>query len=128
MCGFAGVKNKRRDAEGIYVSIIWTPDDFLHQFKIHSKSIGVLKIHGPEYSQSAQAVKLSDLALRINQRFLYEYNFFVNWQLEVRVEKAVELNKKRTYPLCLVGKRAAPPEDCGGPDHFIALRDHFSPS
>ena len=30
------------------------------------------------------------------------------------------------YPVCIGGARAAQPEDCAGPQAFLALRDHFS--
>jgi hypothetical protein len=102
----------------IQITCNWS-DDFLHQFNIHGKTIGVPRIHGPYYSHSAGKVTLADLRLRENERFVYEYNFFDHWQLEIRLEKKCDLDTKRHYPFCIAGKRAAPPESCGGPDHFI---------
>ena len=98
----------------IQITCDWS-DDFLHQFNIHGKTIGVPRIHGPYYSQSAAKVTLADLKLREKERFVYEYNFFDNWQLEIRLEKKCDLDTQRHYPFCIAGKRAAPPESCGGP-------------
>lgn len=110
----------------IQICCNWT-DDFLHQFKIHGKTIGVPRAHGIWYSVSAGKVTLADLNLREKERFLYEYNFFDNWQLEIRVEKPGLFAKRHSYPRCIGGKRAAPPESCGGPEHFNQLRTHYSP-
>jgi hypothetical protein len=89
--------------------------------------MGVPRAYGPWYTESAEQVLLSDLQLRVNERFLYEYNFFDNWQLEIRLEKKCDLEARRSYPLCIAGTRAAPPEDCGGAEQFNRLREHFSP-
>ena len=35
--------------------------------------------------------------------------------------------QKKTYPCCVGGARAAPIEDCGGPNAFMALEEHYSP-
>ena len=110
----------------IQITCNWS-DDFLHQFNIHGKTIGVPRIHGPSYSRPAGKVTLADLNLHEKERFVYEYNFFDHWQLEIRLEKKCDLDTKHHYPFCIAGKRAAPPESCGGPDHFNQLRDQFSP-
>jgi hypothetical protein len=110
----------------IQITCNWS-DDFLHQFKIHGKNMGVPRIYGISYSEPADAVKLADLQLYKNERFLYEYNFHVNWQIEIRLEETDTLTVDRSYPLCIGGKRAAPPEDCGGPAHSNQLRAYFSP-
>jgi len=110
----------------IQITCDWS-DDFLHQFNIHGKTIGVSRIHGPSYSNSAGRVTLASLELREKERFVYEYNFFDNWQLEIRLEKKCDLDTQRHYPFCIAGKCAAPPESCGGPERFNELRDHFSP-
>src|SRR6266508_3368413 len=60
---------------------------------------------------------------RVNERFLYEYDFGDWWQHEVRIERRLPLEKKRIYPVCTGGKRAGPPEDCGGPLAFMERRD-----
>jgi hypothetical protein len=110
----------------IQITCNWS-DYFLHQFKIHGQSIGVPRASGPWYTKSAEEIQLSDLQLTVNERFFYEYNFFDNWQLEIRLEKIDSLASRGSYPLCLAGKGAAPPEDCGGADSFNQLRQHFSP-
>ena len=109
----------------IQITCNWS-DDFLHQFNIHGKTIGVPRAYGLWYSLSAGDVTLADLRLREQERFVYKYNFFDHWQLEIRIEKKCDLETRGQYPMCVGGKRAAPPESCGGPDHFNQLRDHFS--
>jgi len=34
--------------------------------------------------------------------------------------------QNRRYPVCIDGRRACPPEDCGGPWAFMALLEQFS--
>lgn len=36
------------------------------------------------------------------------------WEHQIVVEKILPLQKDIRCPLCLAGKRACPPEDCGG--------------
>ena len=44
----------------------------------------------------------------------YVYDFGDDWVHRVVVEKVVQADPNRTYPRCVGGKRACPPEDCGG--------------
>ena len=59
-------------------------------------------------------VTLQDLELASRDRFLYEYHFGEIWQVEIRVEKSMPVEKGSSYPVCIAGERAGPPEDCGG--------------
>ncbi|PJA10433.1 hypothetical protein COX68_00370 [Candidatus Falkowbacteria bacterium CG_4_10_14_0_2_um_filter_41_15] len=45
----------------------------------------------------------------------YIYDFGDNWVHRVELEKILPREKDVRYPICLAGKRACPPEDCGGP-------------
>lgn len=46
--------------------------------------------------------------------FKYEYDFGDGWEHEVLCEGNPPPDKRTTYPLCLEGDRACPPEDVGG--------------
>jgi hypothetical protein len=70
----------------------------------------------------ARKIKLADLHFRINERFLYEYDFGDLWQHQVRIEKRLEIETSRSYPVCVGGQWAGPPEDCGGPQAFLDRR------
>ncbi|ESU31858.1 hypothetical protein G3A_14385 [Bacillus sp. 17376] len=47
-------------------------------------------------------------------KFIYTYDFGDNWEHTILVEKIEESPEKLEHPVCLTGKRACPPEDCGG--------------
>jgi hypothetical protein len=70
-----------------------------------------------------EPIKLSDLCLRVKEKFLYEYDFIDQWRHLIRVEAILPSEADQRYPVCISGKRAAPPEDCGGPWAFMQRRD-----
>jgi yecA family protein len=49
-----------------------------------------------------------------NPRANYLYDFGDCWKHIVRLEGIFQRDKEINYPICIGGKRAAPPEDCGG--------------
>ena len=48
-------------------------------------------------------------------RFGYTYDFGDDWEHAITIEKTLPAAEGTTYPACIAGKRACPPEDCGGP-------------
>ena len=96
----------------------------LHQFTIRSIHYGVGRAYGISFIDDGRKVLLSDFAFRNRERFLYEYDMFDHWRHEIRFEKRLPFDATKTYPICLSGRGKTPPEGCGGPDHFQALRDH----
>jgi len=70
---------------------------------------------GLSFRDDPHEVRLADLGLRAGERFLYEYDFTDGWRHDVRVEQILPLETTRPYPVCTGGRRAVPPEDCGGP-------------
>jgi Plasmid pRiA4b ORF-3-like protein len=69
--------------------------------------------------------RLADFRFRVGERFSYEYNFHVPWRHEIRIEQIGSAAPGQHYPVCIGGARAAPPEECGGPNDFLALRQHY---
>lgn len=56
----------------------------------------------------ARHVTLADRSL------VYEYDFGDDWQHSVTLEKIMPRDSGVQYPICVGGRRACPPEDCGG--------------
>ncbi len=51
----------------------------------------------------------------------YEYDFGDCWEHEIILEEKVNRVPRQKYPICLVGERACPPEDCGGSLGYLEL-------
>jgi hypothetical protein len=61
--------------------------------------------------------------LHRGERFPYVYNFIDHWVCDLRLEAVLPLDSGGHYPVCLGGKRAAPPEDCGGAWAYLQRLD-----
>ena len=72
---------------------------------------------------SAKSLKLSQILRDGIKRFHYTYDFGDSWEHTVLIEKTVDADPKATYPRCVKGKRACPPEDCGGPWGYSEFLD-----
>jgi Plasmid pRiA4b ORF-3-like protein len=109
----------------LQITMGWT-DTHLHQVRIQGKRYGIARIGGMGFRDNPTHVRLADLGLRPRECFLYEYDFGDLWQHQLRVEALLTPALHRDYPVCIGGRRACPPEDCGGPWAFMALRQQYS--
>jgi hypothetical protein len=113
----------------IQITVGWT-NSHLHQFIIDNKFYS-----DPEFELddvlSERRMTLSSLKLEPKKRFRYEYDFGDDWMHDILVEKVLEPEADGQYPQCITGKRACPPEDCGGVwgynDLLEALKDAENP-
>ena len=53
----------------------------------------------------------------------WEYDFGDGWEHDVLVEAIEPPAPSILYPRCITGRRACPPDDCGGPWGYTALID-----
>ncbi len=106
----------------IQIAFSWS-DTHLHRFRIHGRDYGISRAGGLWFSQDARAVRLDSFQFCLNERFLYEYDLRDSWQHRVRLERRSAAEPRQTNPFCVDGRRAAPPEDCGGPWAFLQRRD-----
>jgi len=109
----------------LQIAFGWS-DEHLHRFALHGREYGIPRLGGPWHTGDARDVRLVDLGLRPGDRFLYEYDFTDNWRHEIRVEQIGPLDDATRYPACLGGKRAGPPEDCGGPWAYLEKRQLYT--
>ncbi len=75
---------------------------------------------GSDWEDEAEVV-LSEIIPGPGFRFTYEFDFGDSWLHDIRVEKVLPLEAGVQYPVCLAGKRAGPPEDCGGVHGYYGL-------
>jgi len=99
----------------------WT-DSHLHQFIIGGLAYGAPEFDpggtGSSRTFEASAVFLSDFLFRYSPlRFLYEYDFGDGWKHAVSFTTCPR-EDGITYPRCIDGSRAGPPEDSGGPHSY----------
>lgn len=94
-------------------------DCHLHAFRIRRKhksrpsAIGI----PDEFSDNVEPgweVAVADIFYEPGQFAAYEYDFGDDWEHEVLLEGILLKDKGLTYPRCIDGARACPPEDCGG--------------
>jgi hypothetical protein len=64
--------------------------------------------------RSAASKHLAEVAPRRGDRLRYTYDFGDNWEHDLVVEEVLSAEDGALYPRCVTGRRAAPPEDCGG--------------
>lgn len=66
---------------------------------------------------------LQDLAKRKGSRIRYTYDFGDDWEHDIVVEEVRTAEPGVRYPVCVAGKGACPPEDCGGVWGYEQLRE-----
>ncbi len=58
------------------------------------------------------------------EKFVYVYDFGDSWVHDITVEN-IDNDDELDYPICLAGKGACPPEDCGGPWGYEELKEEM---
>jgi hypothetical protein len=70
------------------------------------------RLFGPKPEDDGK-VRLAKI-LKSGERLIYRYDFGDDWEFEVLVEAVFTAVEGVVYPRVTHGRRAAPPEDCGG--------------
>jgi hypothetical protein len=97
-------------------------DYHLHDFEILNPKTGEKDLIGIPFDDDWGDVNLlpgwktplSSYFSSSNKKATYEYDFGDSWEHKITLEKMLPLDPGTTYPQCLSGERACPPEDCGG--------------
>lgn len=103
----------------IQTAMGWT-NSHLHHFLVGDDYYGDPALIGENFREfgyyDSRATALSGIvpARRKAFRFGYEYDFGDSWRHVIEVEGAGPPDAGATYPACVAGRRACPPEDVGG--------------
>lgn len=97
----------------------WT-DSHLHEFEVMDPSYGEnVRIGLPHEEYKDEVIpdwkrNISNFFSEKNPKAHYIYDFGDSWEHLIQLEKILTKEKNVDYPICINGKRACPPEDCGG--------------
>ncbi len=95
-------------------------DYHLHEFEMVGLSTGLsVNIGLPDEEFDREVLpgwrqKIADYFSLENRSADYTYDFGDGWKHKIQLEKILTREKDIIYPICINGKRACPPEDCGG--------------
>lgn len=107
----------------IQTAMGWT-DTHLHAFSTPDGDYGP---PDPELDhRDERTARLSDFLTQPGSRIRYTYDFGDFWEHDIVLEKALAPDLGTWLPVCLAGKGACPPEDCGGAWGYADLRDTLS--
>jgi hypothetical protein len=105
----------------LQVAMGWT-DSHLHAFLARGMDYGAPDPEFPGDMKNERNVRLDRIADE-GDTLIYEYDFGDGWEHDLKVENVMPAAPGARYPLCLAGKRACPPEDCGGIGGYEHLLD-----
>jgi hypothetical protein len=103
----------------IQIAFGWM-DSHLHEFTIAGSRYGDPGMIDGSIDECD--VTIGDVA-ESGDTFSYTYDFGDDWEHSIKVEKVTESVGAAVKPKCIGGKRACPPEDCGGPWGYGELLD-----
>ncbi len=84
---------------------MWAFESGRDRYGIADRDLGI---------RSAASKQLRQVAARTGDRLRYTYDFGDGWEHDILTENVTEPEPDTAYPRCVTGRRACPPEDCGG--------------
>ncbi|MEI7789114.1 MAG: plasmid pRiA4b ORF-3 family protein [Chlorobiaceae bacterium] len=94
-------------------------DCHLHQFSVKGERYSPrdkdeeVNLFGKPVKDEKKA-RLSSLFVSEHDFMIYDYDFGDSWEHHIILEKFLPFDSSIKLPVCLTGKGACPPEDCGG--------------
>lgn len=100
----------------IQVAMGWD-NSHMHQFRVGKTCYGPLypeDFDGVTETKDEDKTTIGEVLTKPKAKLGYEYDFGDGWEHDVILEKILPPEQGVKYPVCTDGKRACPPEDCGG--------------
>ena len=115
----------KRLHDSLQVVMGWT-DSHLHQFDAGGVLYGTSDREFGIARVSETRATLDQVLRRPKDRLRYEYDFGDSWDHDVVLEAIIPPQVGAKYPIVEAGKRACPPEDCGGSYGYLDFLEAVS--
>ncbi len=107
--------------EVLQVAFGWT-DSHLHRFASGPRYygpeteyyLGPFEAGDPDLGVPEHEVRLDEVLVDVGDRMFYVYDFGDDWQHTIKLEAVLPRGAAAPRAVCTAGRRAGPPEDCGG--------------
>jgi hypothetical protein len=73
-------------------------------------------------------IRIADYFSPHNTKASYTSKHETRWTFTIEFEKVLSADRFEIYPICVKGKRASPPEDCGGVDKYQEMLETINES
>jgi hypothetical protein len=99
----------------------------MHEFRAGDRHFGIPdpedRSMGMPHVENERITRLSKVLWRPGAKLIYTYDFGDNWKHAVVLEKLLpsSIDPDLKYPICIDGKLACPPDDCGGIPGYYQL-------
>jgi hypothetical protein len=93
----------------------------LHVFEIDGRRYGSADPDWDATDLDERRYRLGRVLPGVGSRMRWKYDFGDGWEHDIVVEAIGPAEAGVTYPRCPAGRRACPPEDCGGPWGYAEL-------
>ena len=106
----------------IQIAMGWQ-DSHLHLFTFDGRRFGNPRLLDLA-DLAPESIQLRKVLTQPKQRMFYTYDMGDNWHHQVVLEAIQEAHPRATFPKCIDGARACPPEDVGGSwgyEHLLAV-------
>jgi hypothetical protein len=111
---------------GILQTAMGWQNSHLYDFKVGKQTYGRPDPEERYFSlgpptTNDRKVRLEEVLPAVRSKLVYTYDMGDSWEHSVVVEKRLPADPNQTYPMCIGGERACPPEDSGGVPGFYGL-------
>ncbi len=106
-----------------------------YEFQVINPSTGLIEMIGCSCYGFSRFAGINEPVIRIadyfsprNTKASYTSKHETRWTFKIELEKVLSADKFEIYPICVKGKRASPPEDCGGVDKYQEMLETINES
>lgn len=112
--------------EVLQIAMGWQ-NGHMHQFRLGQRyfvrPFPEERLMGMTPTENERTTRLSAMLGKVGARMIYEYDLGDSWEHGIVLEKQLPGDPNATYPRCIDGQFACPPEDCGGIPGYYNLLD-----